>query len=309
MKDLFSTYSIVAYDPQTGQLGAAVQTHQMCVGRILWLQPGVGGIATQSLTNFNFGPISLTMLRQGVEPAKIIEALVASDEKANRRQMAIVDSSGRAAAWTGEGCIREAGHHVGKGYSVQANMMTYRSVIPAMSKAFESATGDLAHRLLAALQAAQNEDGDIRGMQSAALKVVPADRNGPDWRVVYDLRVDEHTSPLDELARLVRLRHAQLIDDEGYRLLEEGQHQEGLQLWAKARAEAPELEEIAYWQALTLVDKYDDLATAAAILATMLRHENRREQWLELVRRLDECGLIEREGAAYALITAVVGQV
>lgn len=308
MKDLFSTYSIVAYDHDTGQIGAAVQTHQMSVGRILWLQPGVGGVVTQSLTNYNFGPISLTMLRQGVEPTKIIEALVASDEQAGRRQVGIVDSLGRGAAWTGEGCIREANHRVGDGYSVQANMMTFTSVVPAMARVFEHATGDLAHRMMAALRAAQTEDGDIRGMQSAALKVVPADRNGPEWRVLYDLRVDEHQTPLDELGRLVRLRHAQLIDEQGYRKLEEGEREAGLQLWAEARAEAPELEEIAYWQAITLVDKYNDLETGSAILADMLRDQPRREQWLDLIRRLDEVEFIKREGAARQLIAAVASR-
>jgi uncharacterized Ntn-hydrolase superfamily protein len=303
---LVSTYSIVARDPQTGQLGAAVQTHQMCVGWIVsWLLPGVGAVATQSLVNISFGPVALAMLQEGVAAPRIIDGLVASDPDAHRRQVAVVDANGQAAAWTGDGCIAEAGHHIGEGYSVQANMMTFPTVVTAMAEAFEKTTGDLAQRMMAALQAAQAEDGDIRGMQSAALKVVPSDISKPAWTVDYDLRVDEHHNPVEELRRLVRLRHAQIIDQRGYEAFEQGQRDQALAAWAEARAEAPELEELPFWQATTLADKPADVQTAAEILRPALANDPRREQWIDLIRRLQNCGLLERENAAQELIHAL----
>jgi uncharacterized Ntn-hydrolase superfamily protein len=184
-------------------------------------------------------------------------------------------------------------------------MMTNDTVIPAMTDAYEKATGDLAQRMLAALHAAQAEDGDIRGMQSAALKVVPDDIDKPAWSVDYDLRVDEHENPVQELARLVRLRHAQIVDGRGYEALEQDQLNSALAAWAAARAEAPQLEELAFWQAATLAEKPANVPQAAEILRPVLAHDPRRAQWIELLRRLQTCGLIEREGAAQELIQAL----
>jgi uncharacterized Ntn-hydrolase superfamily protein len=303
---LLSTYSIVARDPHTGELGVAVQTHQMGVGRLVpWLLPGIGAVATQSLVNISYGPMALTMLREGVSATHIIKGLTASDDNAHRRQVAVVDAEGRVGAWTGTGCIAEAGHHIGAGYSVQANMMTNSTVVAAMAAAYEAATGDLAGRMMAAMKAAQAEDGDIRGMQSAALVVVPGKREVPEWETVYDLRVDEHATPLDELDRLVRLRHAQIVDQTGYAAFEAGQHDEALAIWEQARSLAPELEEMAFWQAVMLADKHSDVAGAAAILKPVMAHDPRRAEWLELIRRLAYCGLIEREGADADLLRAL----
>lgn len=303
---LFSTYSIVARDGQSGEFGVAVQTHQMSVGRIVpWLLPGLGAVATQSLVNISFGPMALTMLREGVSAPHIIAALVASDEKAHRRQVAVVDAHGNAAAHTGAGCIAEAGHHVGEGYSVQANMMTRPTVVAAMAQAYERTSGDLAQRMMAAMEAAQAEDGDIRGMQSAALKIVSGDRNQAEWSTLYDLRVDEHETPLLELGRLVRLRRAQHLDGQGYTRLEEGHRDDALSLWKQARAAAPELEELAFWQAVTLADSHSDIDAAVQILSPVLKQDARREQWIDLIRRLAVCGLIEREGADIELIAAL----
>ncbi len=300
---LFSTYSIVARDNETGQLGVAVQTHQMCVGAVVpWLAPGVGAIATQSLTNISFGPIGLAMLKAGVPAHKVVEALVASDDNAQVRQVAVVDAAGRVGAWTGPGCIPEAGHHIGEGYSVQANMMTASTVVPAMADAYERAQGDLAQRMLAALEAAQAEGGDIRGMQSAALKVVDGTLN-PTWPYIYDLRVDEHEEPVRELARLVRLRHAQLVEQQGYEALEQGDRERALSLWAMARAEAPELEELPFWQAITLADDAGDAQAGADLLLPVLRNDPRREHWLDLIARLQQCGLIKRSGAGDELLS------
>lgn len=303
---LFHTYSIVARDPDTGELGVAVQTHQMCVGAIVpWLEPGMGALATQASANISFGPIGLAMLREGIDAPHVVEALVASDPGADRRQLAVVDAEGRAAAWTGENCIAYARHHVGAGYSVQANMMERDTVVPAMAEAYEAAQGDLAARMLAALHAAQGEGGDIRGMQSAALAIVSGDPQALGFRrSVYDLRVDEAEAPLDELDRLVRLRRAQRINFQASPLLTE-QRERALELWAAARALAPELEEMAFWQALRLADELDDVAAGAAILNEMLQRVDRRAQWIDLIRRLQDCGSIERPGAGDELIAAL----
>ena len=172
--ELNQTYSIVARDAATGQLGVAVQTHQMGVGRVVpWLLPGVGALATQSITNVRFGPLGLAILKEGLPAARVIRGLIGLDDRPKVRQVAVVDFQGEAAAWTGPGCIPEAGDRQGDGYSVQANMMTKPTVVQAMGEAYETATGDLASRLMAAMTAAQDEGGDIRGMQSAALKIVP----------------------------------------------------------------------------------------------------------------------------------------
>ena len=300
------TYSIVARDANTGQFGVAVQTHQMSVGRVVpWALSGVGAVATQSSTNVSFGPLALAMLREGVPAPRVLDALIATDPDAHRRQVAVVDAVGRAAAWTGQGCIPEAAHRVGVGYSVQANMMTNPTVVGAMAAAYEAATGDLAQRMLAALQAAQGEGGDIRGMQSAALKVVSGDPLKPAWSADYDLRVDEHANPVGELARLVRLRHAQLADRAGQELFDAGQKQQALARWAEARAEAPELEELSFWQAIALADGGADPQTAARIFNGALAHDPRRDHWLDLIRRMARCGLIQRPGAAEELLAAL----
>lgn len=306
---LFSTYSIVARHPETGALGGAVQTHQMSVGRLIpTAVPGVGVVNSQSLVNISFNAMAVAMLREKLPPKNIIDALVASDPDAHRRQVAVINHDGDAAAFSGEKCIREFGHYVGDGYSVQANMMTQPTVIDAMRDAYESATGDLAQQMLAALQAAQAEDGDIRGMQSAALVVVPGSKDARTWERQYDLRVDEHATPVEELARLVRLRRAQLIDAKGQQLMGEGDTEAALEKWAEARQLAPELEEVAFWQAVTLADKNpskDAVDQAAAIYREGVRDDARHEQWLDLIQRLDECDLMSRDGAADALIAAI----
>ena len=196
------TYSIVAIDPETGDMGVAVQSNWFSVGTIVsWGEAGVGVIATQSFVNPAFGPDGLGMLKNGKSAQEVLDALIAGDEGRAVRQLGIVDANGNAANYTGENCIYAAGGIVGNGFAVQANLMEKESVWPAMAKAFEGSTGNpLAERLLLALEAAQEEGGDIRGKQSAALLVVSAEATGKPWvdRKV-DLRVDDHATPLQEL--------------------------------------------------------------------------------------------------------------
>lgn len=199
------TYSIVAYDPAARQWGVGVQTHYFGVGTVVpWAEAGVGAVATQSLTEPSYGPLGLALMRAGKTAPEALRALLAADARAEVRQVAMVDSAGRVAAHTGEKCIGMAGHHMGTNYSVQANLMLRSTVWEAMAETFEAASGDLAERILASLQAAEDEGGDIRGRQSAALVVVagePADR--PWASRLFDLRVDDHPQPLAELRRLV----------------------------------------------------------------------------------------------------------
>ena len=305
----FSTYSIVALDQKTGQFGVAVQTHQMGVGRVVpWLLPGVGALATQSIANISFGPIGLRMLAEGIPAPQVIAGLVASDSEAAGRQVAVVDAAGRVAAWTGEKCIPEAGHHLGKAYSVQANMMTKPTVIAAMAAAYEGSGADFAGRLLAALVAAQAEGGDIRGEQSAALKIVPGvsgDKKPAAWETVYDLRVDDHEKPVTELIRLVQLRRGQLHDEAGYEALDSGDLERALLIWSEARKLAPELEELSFWQAVTLAEENANIPEALAILKPMLAKDPRRSFWVDLIRRLQVCGILERDGASDELFAGL----
>src|SRR5512136_1136055 len=204
------TYSIVARDPATGELGVAVQSHWFSVGSgVSWAEAGVGAVATQSFVDPSYGPLGLALMRAGRAAPDALAGLLPADGGRDVRQVAMIDAQGRVAAHTGKKCIAEAGHRVGKDYSVQANLMASDRVWPAMAKAFEEAKGDLADRMLAALDAAQAAGGDIRGQQSAALVVVAGTPSGRPWEDrVFDLRVEDHPRPLEELRRLVGVARA-----------------------------------------------------------------------------------------------------
>ena len=201
------TYSIVALDPATGELGVAVQTRAFAVGNAVpWASSQVGAVATQSFTERSYGPLALELLRIGRAPADALAGLVAADPQHAVRQVGVVDAQGRSAAHTGELCIPEAGHRTGDGFSVQANMMRSAEVWPAMAETYAGATGSLAQRLLAALDAAEAAGGDFRGRQAAAMLVVEGKTTGRPWdEHVIDVRVDDHEDPLGELRRLVEL--------------------------------------------------------------------------------------------------------
>jgi len=199
------TYSIVARDPESGELGVAVQTGTFGVGTgVPWAEAGVGAVATQSITEHSYGPFGLDLMKAGRSAEEALAGLVASDAKERFRQVGMVDAAGRAAAHTGAGCIRDCGHVVGDGFAVQANMMARDTVWDAMADAYGRATGSLARRLLAALDAAEAEGGDFRGPQSAAILVVQGEPTGFPWKGrVSNLRVDDHADPLGELRRLL----------------------------------------------------------------------------------------------------------
>ena len=195
------TYSIVAYDAAANQMGVAVQSHYFSVGPIVpWAEPGVGVVATQSVVEVSYGPLGLELMRAGKTAGQALAGLLAADEMSQMRQVAMVDALGTVAVHTGEMCIPEAGHVSGEGFSCQANLMLSDTVPDAMARAFEAAEGDLAHRMLAAMYAAETEGGDIRGKQSAALVVVAIRPSGNHWEdYIYNIRVDDAPEPLPEL--------------------------------------------------------------------------------------------------------------
>jgi len=299
---LVHTYSIVARDPATGEMGVAVQSHWFSVGSIVtWAEAGVGAIATQSLVDPSYGPKGLELMRQGVPAPKALAQLVAADAGRNGRQVAMVDATGAVDAYTGPGAIAAAGHHVGAQYSVQANMMGKPSVWPAMAKAFEAATGPLADRLIAALEAAEREGGDVRGRQSAALLIVKAKGSGKPWvggDRVFDLRVDDHPQPVAELKRLVRLQKAYTHANRGDELMTEKKVEEALQEYAASAQLAPEIVELPFWQAVTLASIGKE-AEAAPIFKAVFAKE---PIWAELLERLPAAGLFPDDKALIARI-------
>lgn len=204
------TFTMLARDPRTGDLGIAVQSHFFAVGRVVpWAAAGVGVVATQAVPDIGYGPRGLDLLRSGASGAEALDRLVAADGDAAVRQVAVMDAQGGVAVHTGRRCVEAAGSRVSGPACAMGNMLARPSCWDAMVDAYESATGELADRLLAALDAADDEGGDIRGRQSAAVLVVAGERTERPWDgVVVDLRVDDHVQPLTEIARLVAFDRA-----------------------------------------------------------------------------------------------------
>lgn len=250
------TFSIVARDPATGELGVAVQSHWFSVGAIVpWAEAGVGAVATQSFVDPNYGKLGLELMRTGKSGPDALKALLAGDAGRDVRQVAMIDAQGRVDAWTGKNDIAAAGHFVGKDFSVQANLMTNDKVWPAMAQAFAAAKGDLADRMLAALDAAQEVGGDIRGRQSAALIVVTGKPTGQSWKDrVFDLRVDDSPEPLVELRRLVTLQRAYNHMNAGDLAVEKKDNEGALREYSAAEKLVPDSAEMIYWHAVALVN-------------------------------------------------------
>lgn len=243
------TYSIVARDQDTGELGVAVQSHWFAVGpKVPWARPGVGAVATQSNVRVEYGPEALELLAAGAGAVDALAQLTAADPGAATRQVAIVDARGGVAAHTGSACMDFAGHVRGEQVSCQANIMANETVWGSMLEAFATAAGPLASRLIAALDAAEAAGGDIRGRQSAALLVVPAE--GEAWETVVSLRVEDHPEPLVELRRLLDLHHAYEQAGIGDELTGEGLHAQAASHYAQAARLAPGNHELLFWSGL-----------------------------------------------------------
>jgi uncharacterized Ntn-hydrolase superfamily protein len=287
---LAHTFSIVARDPATGEFGVAVQSHWFQVGpSVPWAEAGVGAVATQSFVKVDYGPKGLELMRQGKSAREALDQLLAQDPQKDVRQVAMVDAQGRVAAWTGPKCIAAAGNQSGSGYSVQANLMDKPTVWPAMAKAFEAAKGDLADRLLAALDAAEAEGGDIRGRQSAALIVVKARSTGEPWNDrLIDLRVDDNPAPLVELRRLLGLHRAYQEMNLGDEAVAKNDVQAAVEHYTRATRMAPDIAELPFWQAVSLfVAGQED--KALPLFKDVFAREPR---WARLVPRLPAAGLL-----------------
>jgi len=284
------TFSIVARDPATGEMGVAVQSHWFSVGTtVTWIEAGVGAVATQSFVDPSYGKLGLDLMRMGRSAPDALKSLVAGDEGRDVRQVAMIDAQGRVNAWTGSHDIQAAGHIVGKDYSVQANLMLNDKVWPAMSKAFETTKGDLAERMLAALDAAQAAGGDIRGRQSAALIVVSGKPTGKPWLDrVFDLRIDDHPEPLKELRRLVTLQRAYNHMNAGDLAVEKKDNEGALREYGAAERLVPDNAEMIYWHAVALVNM-NRVEEALPLFRKVFAMD---KNWAWLTPRLPKSGLL-----------------
>ena len=288
------TFSIVARDPNTGDMGVAVQSHWFSVGPLVaWAEAGLGAVATQSFVEPNYGSMGLQMLQFGRSAPDVLKSLLENDKSRDLRQVAMIDYRGRVDAWTGAKNIQSAGHIVGKDYAVQANLMLNDKVWPAMAQAFENAKGDLAERMLAALDAGQAAGGDIRGRQSAALIVVKAKPiPGQPWKGrIFDLRVDDNPDPLKELRRLVTLQRAYNHMNAGDLAVEHKDNEGALREYSAAEKLVPDNAEMIYWHAVALVNmgKVDESLPLFKKVFAMDKN------WATLTPRLPKSGLLPED--------------
>ncbi len=285
-----NTYSIVARDPDTGELGAAVQSHWFSVGSIvIWAEPGVGAVATQSFVEPSYGPLGLQLMRTGKSAGQALTSLLASDEHEDVRQVGMVDASGNVANHTGSNAISEHCDFLGGNFAVQANMMWKPTVCSAMALAFENAHGDLAERLMLALEAAQGEGGDVRGKQSVALLVVNGDIAEPAWAGrEFDLRIEDHPEPLKEMRRLLTMARAYRLMNEGDEHMTNGDTEKAVIAYSGAEALVPDSHEMIFWHAATL-------AAAGDVDESLPLFKKAFDMWplhRELVQRLPAAGLL-----------------
>jgi uncharacterized Ntn-hydrolase superfamily protein len=287
---LVSTYSIVARDTETGEMGVAVQSHWFSVGSIVaWGEAGVGVVATQSFVNPAFGPDGIELLKTGLTAPEVVNKLIESDEGRDVRQLAIIDVNGNVKSYTGINCIPGAGHIEGDNYSVQANLMLNEKVWGAMSLAFENSTGPLAERMLSALFAAEEVGGDIRGKQSACLLVVRGESTGKVWKDrLIDLRVEDHSEPLKELERLLKIHRAYDHMNAGDLAVELGNMELAMKEYSLAKEMFPESEEMKYWHAVTLANNGMIEEALPLFKDVFLKNKN----WNTLTPRLVPIGLL-----------------
>jgi uncharacterized Ntn-hydrolase superfamily protein len=288
---LAHTFSIVARDPETGEIGVAVQSHWFNVGAMVpWGEAGVGVVATQSFVNPSFGIRGLALLKKGLSPSEVIDSLVSSDDGRDFRQVAVLDCKGRAASYTGKKCIPAAGNLTGDNFSVQANLMLNENVWPAMAKAFKGSTGPLAERMIAALEAGQKAGGDIRGRQSAALMVFKGQPTGESWEgKLIDLRVEDNPHPITELKRVLKVHRAYEHMNNGDLAVEKGDMEKALAEYSAAEKMFPENEEMKYWHAIALANNNRIEESIPIFKEVFTANEN----WKTLTSRLIPIGLLK----------------
>ena len=284
------TYSIVARDTDSGQLGVAAQSCYFALGSVLpWARAGVGAVATQSMVDPGYGPRCLDLLAEGLPAAEALDRVRAADEGREVRQVGLVDAAGRVASFTGALCIDHLSHAAGEGYSAQANMMAGPGVCEAMAEAFEHTAGDLATRLVAALVAAEGKGGDARGRMSAAVIVVEGARHDHPWEgVLTDVRVDHHPDPLTELARLVEVAEAYHLCDVAEAALMRGDNGAALAGAEAGLARLPDEGNLrlSYIAGLVGVGRTDEAAREVQALVA------ERSSWEGILRAITERGLV-----------------
>lgn len=288
---LAHTFSIVARDSVTGEMGVAVQSHWFSVGTaVSWAEAGVGAVATQSFVNKSFGLRGLSLLKNGLTAQQAVDSLLKDDEGREVRQLAIVDNQGNVAVHTGKGCIQFASHIKGNQFSVQANMMLGNQVPNVMATAFRKSAGKpLAERMLLALDAAQGAGGDIRGQQSAAIIIVPAKSNGRPWdERTVDLRVDDSKDPIKEINRLYKVHVAYEHMNKGDLAVEKSDMITAMNEYNAAMKMFPANLEMQYWTAVTLANN-KELAKATPIFRKVFAAD---KNWKELTRRLPQVKLL-----------------
>lgn len=297
------TYSIVARDTVTGDMGVAVQSHWFSVGSLVtWAEAGVGAVATQSFVDPAYGPLGLDLMRTGKTANQALQSLLASDEGRDVRQVAMIDARGNVAAHTGVKCIQGAGHIAGRNYSVQANLMLNDKIWGAMSKAYENAKGDLADRMLAALDAAEAAGGDIRGKQSAAILIVKAKSTGRVWADrIMELRVEDHEEPLKELRRLVQVHRAYDHMNRGDLAVEHNDVEGALREYSAAEKMFPNNLEMKFWHAVALVN-VGRLEQSLPLFKEVFAKD---KNWATLIPRLPASGTLNANESVIKHILSV----
>jgi len=287
------TFSIVALDEKHKKIGAAVQSHWFNVGALCpWVLPGVGAVATQAMVAIGYGPSGLALLEKGISPRMALKNLLEKDNRREVRQIGMINMNGETAVHTGKHCIAYAGHQTGTNYAVQGNMMENESVWSAMGSAFESFEGDFASRLVYALGAGQSAGGDVRGMQSAAIKIVDNIKDETPWNhVQIDLRVEDHEQPIQELSRLVNIHKAYQLSNKGDQKLAENDHAAALKAYTHAAHLAPNIEELRYWQAISLID----CGRTEEALQIFKEVFSINPAWVELTKRLPSAGFLPED--------------
>ena len=290
-KTFAHTYSIVARDSRTGEMGVGVQSHWFSVGSVVsWGEAGVGVVATQSLVNKSFGLRGLELLKQGKSPQEAIDILLSDDKGRDVRQVAILDAQGRVATHTGSKCIKQAGHIVGEIFSVQANLMLSDKVWPVMAEAFEKNNNTLLpERIIKSLEAAESVGGDIRGKQSAALLVVAGEPTEEKWEdPIIDLRVEDHKEPLKELNRLLKVYRAYEHMNNGDLAIEKGNMDNAREEYDAALKMFPENLEMTYWVAVSLANQ-KKIKEALILFERVFKKD---ENWRLLTERLPDSELL-----------------
>jgi uncharacterized Ntn-hydrolase superfamily protein len=297
------TFSIVARDSLTGDIGVAVQSHWFSVGPLVpWAEAGVGAVATQSFVDPAYGPLGLAMMRAGKSAREALDGILASDPGLDVRQVAMVDAKGNVAAHTGKKCIPAAGHVEGEQFTCEANLMLNDKVWPAMAKAYRETKGDLADRMLAALDAAQSVGGDIRGKQSAAIIIVTGKPTGRAWEDrLFDLRVDDAAEPLPELRRLVNVQRAYQHENAGDLAVEKHDVEGALREYGTAEKMMPENLELKYWHAVALVN-VGRIDESLPIFREVFTAD---PNWAELTPRLPKVDLLKVDESGLKKILSV----